>query len=131
MHAIRDAEKRTSGEVRVYVESRCRFMDPVDRAIEVFYGLKMERTHERNGVLVYVAMKDHQLAVYGDGGIHQRVGEKFWNEEVRKMLKDFNKENYVDGIASVVRDIGEALYAHLPYEKEDKNELPDDLVFGK
>jgi uncharacterized membrane protein len=64
--AIQQAELRTSGEVRVYIESRCRMVNPVDRAAEVFFGLKMDMTDDRNGVLVYLAMKDHQYAIFAD-----------------------------------------------------------------
>src|ERR1700692_1452657 len=78
--AIASSEKQTSGEIRVYVESHCRFVDPLDRAAETFYGLKMEKTEAHNAVLVYVATKDRQLALYGDKGIHEKVGDKFWNE---------------------------------------------------
>ncbi len=131
VEAIRAAEKRTSGEIRIYVESRCRFVDPVDRASEVFFGLKMENTEDRNGVLIYIAMKDHQLAVFGDQGIHERVGTSFWNDEVRMMLSAFSTENFVEGAISIINDIGEALLHHFPYEKEDRNELPDNIVFGK
>ena len=128
--AIRAAEKRTSGEIRVFIESKCRFVDPVDRAAEVFFGLKMEQTEDRNGVVFYIAMKDHQLAIFGDEGIHKIVGTEFWNAEVQKILREFNAANYVDGIIEIVRDIGEALVKHFPYEQEDKNELPDNIVFG-
>ncbi len=130
VEAIRNAERRTSGEIRVFIESRCRFVDPVDRAAEVFFGLKMEKTDDRNGVLLYVAMKDHQLAIFGDEGIHRVVGSGYWNAEVEKILGEFNAEHHVEGIIAVVRDIGEALTAHYPYTKEDKNELPDNIVFG-
>jgi uncharacterized membrane protein len=129
--AIRAAEKRTSGEIRVFIESKCRFVDPVDRAAEVFFGLKMEQTEDRNGVVFYIAMKDHQLAIFGDEGIHKIVGTEFWNAEVQKILREFNAANYVDGIIEIVRDIGEALVKHFPYEQEDKNELPDNIVFGQ
>jgi uncharacterized membrane protein len=129
--AIRAAEKRTSGEIRIFVESHCRFVDPVDRAAELFFGLKMQKTEDRNGVLIYIAMKDHQLAIFGDEGIHQRVGTSFWNEEVKKMITAFNAESFVLGITTIVFDIGEALVQHFPYEKEDRNELPDNIVFGK
>lgn len=132
MHAIQDAEKRTSGEVRLFVESRCRWVDPVDRAAEVFYHLKMEQTAERNGVLIYIAIKDHQLAVFGDEGIYKKTGEAFWGERVNHMLMHFNKKDYVAGIITVVKEIGEALYQHFPYnEATDKDELPNDIVFGK
>lgn len=130
--AIREAERRTSGEVRVFVESRCRYMDSIDRAAEVFYGLEMDETDDHNAVLVYVALKDHQLAVFGDKGIHERVGADFWNEEVRRMIQQFNREDYAAGIAACVKDIGDALHQHFPYDNDtDKNELPDEIVFGK
>ncbi|NDC78531.1 MAG: TPM domain-containing protein [Chitinophagia bacterium] len=128
--AIREAEARTSGEIRVYIESRCRFVDPVDRAMELFFQLQMDRTQDRNGVLLYLAMKDRQLAVFGDEGIHARVGSSYWNEEVAKMLSAFRGDRKVEGLVTIVRDIGEALVAHFPYQKDDRNELPDNLVFG-
>ena len=130
--SILDAEKQTSGEVRVFVESKCRFMDALDRALEIFSKLKMENTAQRNAVLVYVAIKDRQLAVYGDAGIHQKTGDEYWKAAVSNMLSHFNKENYADGIANCVTMIGEALQEHFPYEKDqDKNELPDEIIFGK
>ena len=132
VQAIQKAEQRTSGEVRIYIESHCRFMDPLMRAAEVFHVLKMTETTARNGVLVYVAMKDRQLAVYGDEGIHAKVGNAFWNMQVQKMLEHFNKNNYAQGIAQIILEIGEALFTHFPYDgKTDKNELPDEIVFGK
>jgi uncharacterized membrane protein len=130
--AIQSAEKCTSGEIRVYVERHCRYVDPLDRAAEVFAALKMENTKARNCVLVYVALKDRQLAIFGDRGIHQKVGQEFWNQQVRNILGHFNKADYAGGIATVVTDIGHALETHFPYDRStDTNELPDDIVFGK
>jgi uncharacterized membrane protein len=130
--AIRIAEQRTSGEVRIFVESKCRFVDAIDRAKEIFFQLGMDKTNERNGTLLYVAVKDRQVAVYGDAGIHEKVGQKYWEEEVNKMLLHFKKQHLTDGIMQCIHDIGEALYQHFPYNKEtDKNELPDEIVFGK
>ena len=131
VQAIRDQERRTSGEIRVFVESRCRFVDPVDRAMEVFKTLEMERTEHRNGVIIYIAVKDQQLAVFGDEGIHQKLGFDFWQTEVSKMLKAFNSENFAEGIIHIIGEIGNALYIHFPYDRSDKNELPDDIVFGR
>ena len=131
VEAIRNAERKTSGEVRVFVESRCRFVNPLNRAAEIFYGLKMEKTEHRNGVLLYIAMKDRQLAVFGDEGIHNILGDDYWNDEVKKILSHFNKENYAQGIIDVVTDIGNSLHQFFPYEDDDRNELPDDIIFGK
>jgi uncharacterized membrane protein len=130
--AIRTCEMKTSGEIRVFAESRCRFVNPLDRAAEAFFKLKMEATQARNGVLIYVAMKDRQLAIYGDKGIHEKVGNAFWNQEVKKMLSHFNAKDYAGGLEKIIREIGDALHAHFPYDKDkDQNELPDDIVFGR
>ncbi|RYG33329.1 MAG: TPM domain-containing protein [Chitinophagaceae bacterium] len=130
--AIKAAEVQTSGEVRVYIESHCKFVDPLDRAAEVFWSLKMDHTRERNAVLIYVAVKDHQLAILGDEGIHRKVGNEFWNAEVAKMRLHFQREHYMDALVYVIEDVGNALIHHFPYSNTtDKNELPDDIVFGK
>lgn len=132
VHAIQQAEKKTSGEVRVYVESHCEYVDAIDRAKEIFAGINMQATQQRNGVLVYVAIKDRQLAVFADEGIYTKAGAAFWNTAVKNMLAHFNKQDYAAGIATVVGDIGESLAFHFPYDgTTDKNELPDDIVFGK
>ena len=130
--AIRNAEIKTSGEVRVFVESRCSYVDAVDRAAELFYKLEMDETEERNAVLIYLAMDDHQLAVYGDEGIHQKVGTAFWNDEVKQMISAFNKHDYALGLKQCISDVGNALHIHFPYDhKTDKNELPDQILFGR
>ena len=130
--AIQEAERRTSGEIRVYIESHCRFVDPVDRAIELFYGLKMDKTEQRNGVILYIAIKDHQLAIYGDEGIHQKVGKAFWNKAVQHILSEFNAAHYSNGIIQILKEVGDVLHEHFPYQSDtDRNELPDEIVFGK
>jgi uncharacterized membrane protein len=130
--AIRAAEIRTSGEIRVFVEKHCRFMDPLDRALEIFAELEMENTQDRNAVLVYVALKDRQLAIYGDSGIHEKTGPQFWTAAVNTIINQFNRENYAEGISSSIAQIGEALHQHFRYSKDiDKNELPDEIIFGK
>ena len=132
VEAVQNAERRTSGEIRVFVEHRCRYVNAIDRAVEIFESLQMHKTQLHNAVLVYVAIKDRQLAVFGDEGIHNKVGNEYWANEVVKMIHAFNRENIAQGIAQCVRNIGEALCTHFPYDKDtDKNELPDDIVFGK
>lgn len=132
VEAIRSAEQRTSGEIRIFIESRCRFVDPLDRAAEIFWSLKMDHTRYHNSVLLYVAVKDHQFAIYADKGIHERLGNVFWQKEVNEMRLHFSANHYLDAILLVIRDIGSALEQHFPYDPStDKNELPDDIVFGK
>ena len=131
VQAIRFAEKQTSGEVRLFVESHCSYIQPIDRAKELFAELKMTATKDRNGVLLYFAMKDRQMAIWGDEGIHQKMGQGFWEKEVAKILADFKKEHFVEGICNMIQAVGEALKKNFPYASDDKNELDDTIVFGK
>ena len=131
VEAIRSAELQTSGEIRLFVESKCSFINPVDRAIELFGELNMQQTKDRNAVIVYIALKDKQLAVFGDEGIHQRLGQSFWNDEVEKIIGKFNQNEISNGICNMIKAIGAALTKYFPYSKDDKNELSDGIVFGK
>jgi uncharacterized membrane protein len=129
--AIRLAELATSGEIRIYVETKCPAVEPLDRAAEIFFGLQMDKTKDRNAVLVYLATKHRQLAIYADEGIYAKTGPHFWNREVADMIEAFRTEHYQEGIIRVIADIGKALHSFFPYQKAiDKNELPDDIVFG-
>ena len=131
VNSIRDAERQTSGEIRIFVERRCKYVDPLDRANEIFNTLKMEETELRNGVLFYIATKDQQLAVYADKGIHEATGQAHWQKEVKDILAVFSKESIVSGISTAITKIGHALKQHFPYDPDiDKNELPDDIIFG-
>lgn len=132
VQAIKEAEHQTSGEVRVFVESKCSYMDAVDRAAEIFLRLQMHKTAERNGVLVYIAVKDRQLAIFGDEAIHKKVGKEYWDRLVKQMISHFDKNNFADGIRHTVLEIGKDLQKHFPHHKyTDKNELPDDIEFGR
>jgi uncharacterized membrane protein len=130
--AIRQAEANTSGEIRVYVESKNVYVDPMDRASEVFYDLKMDRTANRNAVLIYVAMVHKQLALFGDEGIYNQVGELYWSNAVKEMISKFSSHQICNGMVGCIHQIGETLKEKFPYDAvADKNELPDDIVFGK
>lgn len=129
--AITQAEKNTSGEIRVFIENHCRFVDATDRAAELFCQLNMQQTVARNGVLLYLAIKDRQLAVWGDQGIHEKLGTAYWKGQVEKILAAFNQRNYSEGICSCINAIGEALQAHFPYDADnDQNELDNEVIFA-
>jgi uncharacterized membrane protein len=132
VEAIRMAERETSGEIRIYVESRNAYVDAIDRAAEVFFKLKMQETDHRNAVLLYIAIKDQQLALYADEGIYQKAGAEYWDAAVKNMLAQFTKDNISNGIEQCIAQIGQTLKEKFPYiPTEDKNELPDEIVFGK
>jgi uncharacterized membrane protein len=130
--AIRAAEQQTSGEVRVYIESKNVYVDPMDRAAEVFYDLKMDKTDNRNAVLLYIAMKHKQLALFGDEGIYNATGAAYWNNAVKEMIANISAQHITEGIVNCIHHIGQTLKEKFPFDRvTDKNELPDEIVFGK
>lgn len=132
VNAIQAAEKLTSGEIRLFVERKCKYVDALDRAKQVFDNLEMEKTEMRNGVLFYLAMHDHQLAIFADKGIHEAVEKKFWARTLQRVIDGIRSEDTIKGICDGIGEIGAALQNHFPYQQGiDKNELPDEIVFGK
>lgn len=130
--SIRNAEKQTSGEVRVYIESKNPLVNVLERSAEIFYQLKMEQTDHRNGVLLYVAMQHREVALFADEGIYKKAGGIFWENEMSEMLAYFKSEDIAGGIINCVTHIGETLKREFPYDAaNDRNELPDDIVFGR
>lgn len=130
--AIKIAEQQTSGEIRVYTESKNPYVDTIDRAKEIFYKLKMEKTAHRNGVLIYLAWKHKEIALFGDEGIYTETGKVFWENEIQQMLSKFSHHDIKEGIISCIHHVGQSLKEKFPFEKTtDKNELPDNIVFGK
>jgi len=132
VEAIRLAERETSGEIRVYVESRNAYVDAIDRAAEIFFKLRMQDTEHRNAVLLYIAMDHHELALYADEGIYQKAGAEYWNAAVKNMIAQISDNNISQGIVQCVLQVGQTLKEKFPYiPAEDKNELPDEIVFGR
>jgi len=131
--SIQEAERNTSGEIRVFIESKCKYVDALDRAKEVFESLEMHKTKFRNAALIYIATKDRQIAVFGDKGIYEKSkDESFWKGVVALLKEAFKAGNYAKGIAAAVLEMGELLKIHFPYEdKGDENELPDEIVYGE
>ena len=130
VQAIQEAEKKTSGEVRVHIEKKCPKKDPIKRAISLFQKLGMHKTDLRNGVIVYVATEDHLLAIWGDEGIHAKVGQEFWESTLITLQEDFKTNQIKNGLTKALLDIGEKLQQHFPYQKDDKNELDDSISYG-
>jgi len=129
--AIQEAEKTTSGEIRVFIEKKCAHNNPMDRAQELFYHLKMDATALQNGVLVYLAHEDHKFCLLGDKGIHEKTGDNYWQQEVQVAISHFKQNKYAHGLRTIILDIGLSLSQHFPYDSQtDKNELPDEIVFG-
>ncbi len=126
--AIEAAEKNTSGEIRVCIEKNCSD-EVLDRAAKYFYQLDMEKTKQRNGVLVYLATVDRKFAIIGDAGINAVVPADFWDETKHAMLEQFKQGNMVEGILTGLNRAGLQLQKYFPHQLDDKNELPDDIAF--
>lgn len=129
--AIRQAERGTSGEIRLFVEDFCLRDHPVERAEEVFQLFGMFNTKARNAVLIYLAEKSRHFAIWGDAGIHERVGFQFWQHEKDLMREHFQRDEAAEGICKAVYLIGARLRDHFPTdENHDDNELPDEIIYG-
>lgn len=125
--AIAAAEMRTSGELRVVVHQYAA-VDALAAAKEEFARLGMNRTRERNGVLIFVAPLSRTFALYGDTGIHAKCGEGFWREVADAMSGHFKRGEFTDGIVHAVERAGELLGVHFPRRPDDRNELSDEVV---
>jgi uncharacterized membrane protein len=130
VEAIRWTERNTSGEIRVFVEDFCMRDHPVERAAEVFHLHGMYKTKYHNAVLIYVAEKSKHMAIWGDSGIHQRVGFQFWTEEKQLLREHLASGKSCEGLCKVIKQIGQQLQKHFPELPNDKNELPDDIIYG-
>jgi len=127
--AIKDAESNTSGEIRVHIENHCKG-DILDRSAMVFNILKMDKTAARNGVLIYLAVKDRKFSIIGDEGINKVVEKDFWNDVKDVMAEAFRNNNFTEGIVAGIIRVGEKLKKFFPYKNDDVNELPDDISFN-
>lgn len=130
---IKEAENSTTGELRVFVESRCSYVDAMERAWELFHKLGMSATERRNAVLVYLAIDDRQYAIVGDKEIYEKAGGPlFWEKAAERLKNHLKKGETGQGLANCVRELGHAMATHFPYDPTiTKNELPDEIVFGK
>lgn len=128
--AVRTAEKRTSGEIRVHLDVAI-MENVLDHGAFVFDELGMTRTKDRNGVMIYVSVPGRKVAVLGDVAIHAKLGNDYWHGVLELILGHFKKDRFCEGLCTGVERLGEQLREHFPYERDDENELSDDVSFGK
>ena len=126
VQSIRKAESQTSGEIRVALDYRAKG-NVLAHARRVFEKLRMAGTKHRNGVLIFLALKDREFAILGDKGIHEKLGDKFWEEAAAQMKMSFARNEFGAGIEAVIQKTGAELARHFPCEKGDRNELPDKM----
>ncbi|GMN11191.1 TPM domain-containing protein [Croceitalea sp. MTPC9] len=129
VNAILEAEKNTSGEIRVHIEASAK-IDHFSRAQQLFHFLKMDNTKDENGVLIYVAVEDKKFVIYGDKGIDKAVPRGFWENTKEVISEHFKKGDYKQGIVQGVLKAGKELEAHFPWNHNDTNELSDAISKG-
>ncbi|MUU79729.1 TPM domain-containing protein [Winogradskyella endarachnes] len=129
VEAIRNAEKNTSGEIRVHIEKHCE-SDIFEHAVEVFYNLKMDNTREQNGVLIYVAVENKSFVIYGDTAINAVVDKNFWNSTRDIIASHFKTGNFSEGLIKGIEQAGRELSTHFPWQQEDTNELDNTISKG-
>lgn len=127
--AIKKAELNTSGEICVHIENRCK-ENVLDRASYWFKTLKMHKTKLRNGVLIYLALADKKFAILGDCGINEKTGNDFWDEVKTAMLEFLRNGDNTGALEKGITMAGEKLKLYFPYQKDDVNELSDEISFG-
>ena len=127
IQAIREAEAKTSGEIRVYIQRGELNADPLSAAQKKFHRLGMHRTADRNAVLIFVAPRAHKFAVVGDKAIHEKCGEQFWQRLIDRMQRHFLSEKFSDALVEAIEDAGRALAEHFP-KRSTSTDLPDEVV---
>ncbi|MBV7269890.1 TPM domain-containing protein [Winogradskyella luteola] len=127
--AIRNAELETSGEIRVHIEQQCD-IDVYERALDIFYILKMDNTKQQNGVLIYVAVDNKAFVIFGDQGINNKVDGDFWNSTRDKIALQFKSGNFKQGIIDGIEEAGNVLSKHFPWRHGDRDELDNTISKG-
>src|SRR5207302_6807427 len=128
VQAIRDAEAKTSGEIRVYIQRGKLAGDPLTAAQKKFRRLGMHRTADRNAVLIFIAPRAHKFAVVGDKAIHEKCGDEFWQRVVDEMRAHFQNEKFSHALVETIQEIGKVLASHFPKTATNRNELPDEIA---
>jgi uncharacterized membrane protein len=128
--SVKEAELETSGEIRVHIESSVKG-DVLDRAAWLFKKMGMYKTAERNGVLFYLAVQDRKFAIIGDAGINAKVPSGFWDEISEMLKKNFKEGKFSEGLSEGIIMAGNQLKTHFPHQKDDINELSDEISFNK
>ena len=129
VEAIIKAEKNTSGEIRVHIESTTD-LDHYERALAVFDELKMHETEQKNGVLIYLAVADKSFVILGDEGINSIVETGFWDKTKDVMVAQFKKGDFKQGLIDGILSAGNELKKHFPWTADDTNELSNEISKG-
>jgi len=128
VNAIKAAEAKTLGQIRVFLQRGKFEEDALPRAQRKFFQLGMHKTAQRNAVLIFVAPRAQKFAVIGDEAVHEKCGERFWQDLVAQMRGHFLREDFTQALLEAIEATGELLARHFPKSGGVPNELPDEIV---
>lgn len=128
--AIRSAERSTSAEIVLHLDNFC-FGNALQQAKKRFALLGMHKTTDRNGVLIYLATFNRKIALFGDEGIHQKLGSNYWEEKVESLIREFKAERKAEALKNLILDLGSQLGQYFPLKADDRNELDNRISFRK
>jgi uncharacterized membrane protein len=126
--AIEQAEKATSAEIKLIVLRHC-WLDIKRKAAELFKKQGLDKTQQRNAVMILLVTTNHEFLIYGDEGIHQKVGQSFWNDVKDAMAAHFDRDEFGTGLQVGIERIGEKLHTYFPSQLDDKNEIGDEISY--
>lgn len=126
--AVKQAESRTSAEIKVVIVRHC-WRDIRDKAVRLFNKLGLTNTEERNCVMIMLVLANREFLIYGDTGIHKKVGQDFWDDVRDIMAAKFCEDEFAEGLRQGVNRVGEKLTEHFPHRKDDKDEISDEVVY--
>lgn len=131
LSCVKQKEEQTSGEIRICIESHCPYMEPLERAREIFHELSMFQTEQRNAALIYIAYEDRDFALYADKALHEKTSSDFWQSESKQLARHFYEGKRFEGIMQCIESLGACMKQLFPPTTLKKNELPDEIIFGK
>ena len=125
---IKEAENQTSAEIKLVIARHC-WTDIKSKAANIFKKFGLGKTEQRNCVLILLITTNREFLIYGDQGIHEKVGQEFWEDTKNQMINKFKVGEFGDGICEGIKLIGEKLAHYFPYRKDDKNEISDGVAY--
>jgi uncharacterized membrane protein len=129
---IAETEKKTSGEIRIVLRKKKQFnemnLSVRDIALNEFFRLGMQNTRDKTGVLIFILLSEKKLYIAADEAINSRVEQRTWEKIAENMSVKFRGDRFLEGLTEAVQSVGLHLRTHFPRKRDDKNELPDEVI---
>lgn len=99
-----------------------------ERAELEFYRARINHTHKRVGILLFLSLAEHRAVVLADKGIAEKLKSEDWLAVVRLMTRGARENRLGAGMCDAVRECGKILSEHFPADEKYKNEISNKLV---